>query len=470
MPGLYSKDDILAELEHRNHCIFDYTFPDTGVFARDGYIKHTEFFRLGATNRVRLFRAANRVGKTNAGGYEVVCHLTGNYPAWWKGKRFNRPVDVLVAGETGTLVRDTIQKKLMGVVSDIGTGLIPKDLIADYRPRSGIPDAYDTVRVSYRGGGYSSLQFQSYDQGREKFQGSERDVIWLDEEPPMSVYTEALTRTMTTQGIVMLTFTPLKGMSETVQFLDSQAKDGNCAIITATWDDAPHLSENDKEEMLKAYPPHQRDARTKGIPALGSGAIYPVPESEFSIAGFKIPPHWKHTYAMDVGWNATAAVFAAYDQEGDVVYVTGCYKAGQKEPSLHAEAIRHIARGKGKPGVIDPASRGRSQTDGQQLLMIYRDLGLNVAPADNSVEAGIYEVWQRLSTGRLKVFSSCTALLDEYRVYRRDERGKIVKENDHIMDALRYLIKSGLERAEQDTNAPEKDPYKHTGQRTTWMA
>lgn len=470
MSDLYSKEDILAELEYRRTNLFYYMFPDAGEYSRPGYGKHCEFFNLGLTNRVRLFRAANRVGKTNAGGYEVVAHLTGLYPTWWTGKRFDRPVNALVAGETGTLVRDTVQRKLMGAPHEVGTGLIPSDMIAEFRPRSGIPDAYDTVAVKHISGGYSSLQFQSYDQGREKFQGTERDVVWLDEEPPMAVYTEALTRTMTTGGIVMVTFTPLKGMSETVQFLDHQAKEGACAIVTATWDDAPHLSENDKAEMIKAFPPHQRDARSKGIPALGSGAIYPVGESEFVMAGFKIPDHWKHTYAMDVGWNATAAIFAAYDQESDVVYITNCYKAGQKEPSLHADAIRRIARGKGKPGVIDPASRGRSQTDGQQLLMIYRDLGLNVSPADNSVEAGIYEVWQRLSTGRLKVFSSCTALLDEYRVYRRDERGKIVKEHDHIMDALRYLIKSGIDRAEQENTTPEKDPYKHIGHRTTWMA
>lgn len=465
-----TKEDINREILRRRNNLFYAMFPDKGEFSRDGYSKHTAFFKSGQSHRVRLFRAANRVGKTNAGGYETVCHLTGLYPGWWNGKRFSNPVNALVAGETGTLVRDSIQLKLMGGPSEIGTGLIPKDLIGEKRARAGIADAYDTVQIQHVSGGWSTLQFQSFDQGREKFQATERQVIWLDEEPPLSIYTEALTRTMTTGGIVMVTFTPLKGVSETVQFLDSQAKEGRVSITTATWADAPHLSENDKKEMLAAYPPHQRDARSQGIPALGSGAIYPVPESEFIVKDFDIPKHWKRVYGMDVGWNNTAAVFGAVDPDSGIVYVTNGYKAGQKEPALHADAIKRMARGLGKPGVIDPASRGRSQNDGTQLIQLYRELGLNVIPADNAVEAGLYEVWQMLSTGRLKIFASCLNIIEEYRVYRRDEKGRIVKENDHLMDALRYLIMSGLVIATQDQETKMPDPYAiRGGSETGWM-
>jgi hypothetical protein len=142
-------------------------------------------------------------------------------------------------------------------------------------------------------------------------------------------------------------------------------------------------------------------------------------------------------YGMDVGWNNTACVWGAHDKDNDIVYIYGEYKRGNAEPSIHASAIK--ARGNVN-GFIDPASRGRSQVDGNQLVSIYRDLGLNVMYADNSVESGIYKVWERLSTGRLKIFSNMSEILREYRLYRRDKNGKVVKSDDHLMDSMRYAI------------------------------
>lgn len=435
-------NDINAYLEFINRNRFASYFPESGLYRRDLYHKHMQFFSDGSLYRERLFRAANRVGKTDAGAFEVTCHLTGQYPFWWKGKRFRRPVNCLVAGESGRLVRDSIQEKLMGPPSSIGTGMIPFDCVVERRAKSGIPDAIDTVMVKHAGGGMSQLQFQSFDQGREAFQATARDVIWFDEEPPLAVYTEGLTRTMTTQGIVITTFTPLKGMSETVMFLDEKFRDGKISMVTASWADAPHLTEKDKADLLSAYPPHQRDARTQGIPALGAGAIYPIPESDFTVQPFKLPNHWTRMYGMDVGWNRTAVAFAAYDMDTDTCYIFAEHYRGQAEPSVHADAIK--SRGSWMPGVIDPASRGRGQKDGEQLYNLYVELGLQISPADNSRESGIYEVYQRLSSGRLKVFSTCQNWLTEFRIYRRDEKGNVVKEFDHLMDATRYLVMSGL--------------------------
>lgn len=432
----------LKELEKRKRNKFFSFFPETGQFRRELYVKHMQFFADGALYRERLFRAANRVGKSEAGAYEVTCHLTGLYPVWWTGKRFRRPVNCLVAGESGRLVRDSIQEKLVGPPSDIGTGMIPFDCIIERRSKSGIPDAIDTVVVKHVSGGFSQLQFQSFDQGREAFQATARDVVWFDEEPPLPVYTEGLTRTMTTQGIVITTFTPLKGMSETVMFLDTKYREGKISMVAASWADAPHLTEKDKADLLSAYPPHQRDARTQGIPALGSGAIYPVPESDFLIEPFILPIHWPRAYGFDVGWNKTAGIFGAYNIDEDILYLYREYYRGQAEPSIHASGMQ--AAGNWIPGVIDPASRGRGQRDGEQLYKNYQDLGLKISLAENGVEAGLFDVYQRLSTGRMKVFSHLQNWLAEYRVYRRDDHGKIVKEFDHLMDATRYLVVSGI--------------------------
>ena len=202
-------------------------------------------------------------------------------------------------------------------------------------------------------------------------------------------------------------------------------------VGTCTWDDVPHLSAEQKADLLRDLPPYQRDARSKGVPQLGSGAIYPVPESDIVCAPFDIPTFWPRAYALDVGWNRTAAIWGA-------LYLYSEHYRGQAEPAVHAEAIR--ARGAWMNGTIDPASRGRGQKDGQQLFQNYIDLGLTLVPAKNGVEAGIMEVLDRMSSGRLKVFGTLQSWLAEYRIYRRDDHGKIVKKNDHLMDATRYLV------------------------------
>lgn len=218
--------------------------------------------------------------------------------------------------------------------------------------------------------------------------------------------------------------------------------------VMATWDDAPHLSQRDKAELEMSIPAYQRDARTKGIPQLGSGAIYPVPESDILVDPFEIPHFWPRAYGMDVGWKRTAAIWGALDRDTDTLVLYAEHYRGQAEPSVHAEGIRR--RGAWMNGAIDPAARGRGQKDGEQLLAAYIELGLNLTPADNVREAGIFEVYQRLSTGRLKVMRTLQSWLAEYRLYRRDEKGDVVKENDHLMDATRYLVKTGLSIAATD--------------------
>lgn len=437
-------------------------YPEFGPLRRELYGRHMDFFRLGAAHRERLFLAANRIGKTEgAGGYETTLHLTGHYPPWWEGRRFDRPVRVWIAGKTNETTRDILQAKMLGHVQGSGTnkrvsgtGLIPAEAIAG-RPtwKQGIPDLVDTIQIKHASGGTSTLGIKCYKQGRGSFEGTEQDVIWLDEEPPMDIYSECLVRTMTTQGLILLTFTPLEGLSDVVMsFLpDGDMPDTGIlehagrtrkAVVMATWDDVPHLSAQDKAELLAGFPPYQRDARSKGIPALGSGVIYPVPESDYLVDPFQLPAFWPRAYGFDVGWNRTAAIWGAWDRDTDTVYLYSEHYRAEAEPSVHADAIR--GRGDWVPGAIDPAARGRSQDDGKQLLQNYLDLGLNINPADNSVEAGIYLVWQRLSAGRLKVFRSLSNWLMEARLYRRDEKGRIVKERDHLMDATRYLITTGL--------------------------
>lgn len=455
---------LLALMEERERRLkrrkIDTYFPEFGPLRRELYPQHMHFFGLGVDFNTRCFMAANRVGKTEGGGgFETVLHLTGAYPDWWPGKRFSKAIDAWAAGDTKETVRDIIQTKLVGPESDVGTGLIPGDAILRTVKRQNGNGALDYVEVRHVSGKTSRLGFKSYDQGREAFQGTEKDLIWLDEEANEGIRSECVIRLMTTNGLLIETFTPLRGLTPIVlKYLGDEAqipedrigRNGDRAIVMAGWDDVPHLSADQKRRMLAEAETHLVDARSKGTPNIGSGAIYPVAEDQVVCDDFDIPKHWPRAYGMDVGWNCTAAVFGALDPDADVLYCYSLHYQGQQEPSTHAAGIN--GRGKRVPGVIDPASRGRSQADGQNLLQLYVDLGLNVTTANNSRESGLYEVHQRLATGRLKFFKSLKPLLAEYRIYRRDEKGHVVKQKDHAMDALRYLVVSGLDVARADSH------------------
>lgn len=427
-------------------------YPEEGLLRREAYPKHMSFFDAGATYRERLMLAANRVGKTEGvGGYELALHLTGQYPDWWKGRRFQRAVTAWAAGDTSQTVRDIIQGKLLGQIGQWGTGLIPGDSIERIvRRAGGVPDSVDSIFVKHARGAFSRLVLKSYDQGRESFQGTEQDIIWLDEEPPLDIYTECLLRTMTNNGMVMLTFTPLLGLSEVVLYFLPGGKLGesqaNKFVVMATWDDAPHLSDEAKEQLWNSIPAYQRDARSKGIPQLGSGAIYPVPEDEISVVPFQIPPHYPRCWGMDTdqgaGW--TAVVWMCKDPETGTCFVYDVYKRSRAELPVHVSAIKQ--RGEWIPGVADAAALRVTEKDAAQLIALYRGAGLDVSLPDKSVEAGIYQVWTRMSTGGLKVFNHCKTWFEEFRIYRRDEEGRIVKSNDHLMDATRYAVKSGIHR------------------------
>lgn len=216
---------LLEERERRKARRVLWTmYPEDGPLRRELYSKHMEFFALGLVHRERAAIAANRVGKTwGIGAYESALHLTGRYPPWWVGKRFSSPVNWWAAGKTNETTRDIVQASLLGKVSFLGgrksptgTGMIPGDDIVEWNWKAGVVDLVDTVAIRHVSGGMSTLGLKAYAQGRGAFEGTAQHGIWVDEEPGMDVYTECLTRTMTTGGIVMATFTPLEGMSEVV--------------------------------------------------------------------------------------------------------------------------------------------------------------------------------------------------------------------------------------------------------------
>lgn len=196
------------------------------------YPKQKEFHSAGADYDERLLMAANQVGKTLAGSFEWAMHLTGRYPDWWKGHVFNGPVRLWAAGVTAESTRDTVQRILIGppqLKDTWGTGAIPKVCLKDCAPARSLADALDTVVVKWGGDGdkgaqESILAFKSYERGREKWQGETLNGVWFDEEPPLDIYSEGRTRCQAQGGIVIITFTPLKGMSDVVRLFVSDAE------------------------------------------------------------------------------------------------------------------------------------------------------------------------------------------------------------------------------------------------------
>lgn len=448
-------------------------FPDEGPLRRENYPKHMEFFAAGAEFSERLFMAANRVGKSASGAFEMACHLTGIYPNWWVGRRFSHPIEAWACGTTSETTRDIVQGKLLGPWDRPGEalGMIPAHLSSQPTPRPhGLRGTVEAVKVKHSSGGWSLLSFKAYEQGRKSFEGTSKHVIWNDEEPPMDVYQEQLLRTLDCNGIMIVTFTPLQGMSEVVQgFVEPNEAAADVKMyVQAGWDDVPHLDEGSKRKVLATMLPYQIAARTKGEPSLGAGAIYPIPESDITVPARSYPWSWPRGYGMDVGWNRTAVCFVTQDMGSGVYYVYDEHYMSVGEPSSHANAVR--ARGEFMRGVIDPAARGRSQHDGRQLLDTYQQLGLNLEAADNAIETGLLQVWTMLIEGRLKVCANCTNLLSEFRKYHRDEKGNIVKKNDHLMDALRYFVMSGRDLMRMRPAAERDKPNHRLETGRTWMS
>lgn len=410
--------------------------------------KQLSFHTLGALYKERLFLAGNRCGKTWCGAMEMAMHLTGEYPDWWQGLRFNKPIRAWAASVTAESTRDILQAAYLGTNNKIGA--ISANYIFRKTMRRGVSDAVDTVYIKHKSGGVSQLGFKSYDQGREKFQGTSRHFIHLDEEPDIRIYEECLLRTLDVGGNMVLTMTPLKGLSDVCEHYLANKTDDK-TYVQASWEDAPHLGKQEIVRLRASLRPHEIEAREKGIPSLGSGRIFPVKEEEILVERFPVPSNFKQVFGLDFGWtNPTAITWGAYDDVQDIFYITDIYAMAEKSPQEHAQVI--LNKGKWIPGVCDPAGQSASQADGESLIQRYADHGVYLNKADNNVESGLMTLLELMREGKLKVFNDLEPWLKEFRVYRRDENGKVVKRNDHLMDATRYMVMSGLPLARTKPN------------------
>ena len=432
----------------------------------DPYPYQLNFHETGSEANQRLLMAANRIGKSYCGAAEMAYHVTGLYPKWWNGRRFEQPIVAWAGGVSNETTRDIVQFELLGSPDDpeaFGSGAIPRSCIIKTERKPGVPNAKSMALIKHVSGGNSSLFFKAYEMGVDKWQGRSVDCVWLDEEPSRELYSQAVTRTLDRRGMVYMTFTPENGMTETVASFMNRLQSGQ-SQTNATWDDASekimsmkgergHLSEAVMDQILSSYSPHEREMRRYGRPSIGSGLVFPLSEDKILVDPIHIEDHWPRIAAIDFGWDhPTAVVWCAIDRDTDTFYIYDSYRASKASPAVHAEIIR--SRPHFVPIAYPHDGNRRDSMGNPGLADQYRNLGCNFLlehfsnPAalgekkgSNSVEEGLMAMLQSMENDKFKVFSPLSDWLEEFRMYHR-KQNKVVPIRDDLMSASRYAFQS----------------------------
>ena len=427
------------------------------------YPRQAQFFATGERHRERGLFAGTQLGKTEGAAYELACHLTGEYPPDWPGRKWDRPVRSWCVGENLKMVRDIMQRKLCGEPGNIesfGTGMIPKHLfVGDPVLARGETNSYDTVNVRHASGGVSILKFKTYQSGPAALQGETLDIVWCDEEPAdYAVYSECLARISATGGLLMITFTPLRGMSEiSARYRNEFSPDRT--YVQFGIDDVPpdaHIKPEDRHRIVSGYAVHEREARSKGEPMLGSGKIYQTPEAGVieDSDPLQFPMYWRWGAGMDFGIDHPwGYALMCWDTDQDVIHIVAELRITSQTPGQHFPLIRGLERRIFNRHMDFPTAwphdgDTRDKGSGEPLKNLYKQFGLRMmaehathanlkGAAAASVEGGVKEIDLREQNGKWRVSRSCVVYIEERRLYHRKD-GEIVKLRDDVLCAARY--------------------------------
>lgn len=410
----------------------------------------TEFIAATSHYSQCCLIAANRIGKTYTGTYVDAIHALGDYPDDWPGHRFDHAPLIWCLGYSGEKTRDLLQAPMVGQKNGdkFAGGLIPADRILGYESMTGTPNAVRTLFIRHRSGEVARVQFWSYNQGQHALMGDDVDWFHIDEEPrDPAIFPQVLVRTASGDrgrgGRGILTFTPENGRTELViQFMDNPSRAQFC--MQKGWDDAPHLNDQVKADLLSSFPSHQREMRTKGVPMLGHGRIYDIAEEDVVCQPFDIPPHFRVINGMDFGWDhPQAQVQLVIDQENEMFYVTRAWKKSRVSPNEAWGATKSWALGVPTAWPADGLQTEKGSAKQQKSYYVEAGFKLLANHAtwpdgSNGVEAGLFEIRDLILKGKFKIFRGLRDLLDEFLQYHRDDRGHIVKVREDILDGMRY--------------------------------
>lgn len=423
------------------------------------YPSQKAFFMAGSSGvHQRLIYGGNQSGKTLSAAFEVALHMTGDYPYWWTGKRFTRPIRVWAVGESGQLVRDTLQKKLCGS-DEFGTGMIPLESFGK-KPVMvpGGTGAVDTMFVTHQidgvADGTSSLTFKSFEMRREKLQGESVDLIWVDERPSEDIYSELLARTSATDGHLIVSFTPVgegAAAGVTYKFLSEPSSDR--AVFRIPSSEVKHISESRREDLASGYAEHEREARLEGTPQLGAGPIFPVELLPAIAKSFNpdedIPTYARWCVGIDFGYgHPFAAVLIAWAHDTGHVWIIDSFRMERSSALYHVSRIHGMTRGLRVPVAWPHDGAQHDKGSGLPLAAQYKNFGakmlathaVNHGTKTNAVEPALEEIRGMMYGGKLTIAPHNGELLEELRNYHRDEDFRIVKQRDDLVSAMRYAI------------------------------
>ncbi|WP_445215680.1 terminase large subunit domain-containing protein [Bradyrhizobium sp. Pa8] len=423
------------------------------------YPSQKAFFMAGSSGvHQRLIYGGNQSGKTLSAGFEVALHMSGDYPFWWTGKRFMKPIRCWAVGESGQLVRDTLQKKLCGD-DEFGTGLIP---LESYGKKPvmvpGGTGAIDTMFVTHQtdgiSDGTSSLTFKSFEMRREKLQGESVDLIWIDERPSEEIYSELLARTSATDGHLIVSFTPVgegAAAGVTYKFLSEPSSDR--AVFRIPSAEVKHISESRREELSSGYAEHEREARIEGTPQLGAGPVFPLELLPTVVKTFNpdtdIPTYARWCVGIDFGFgHPFAAALIAWTHDTGQVWVVDSFRMERSSALYHTQRIHSMTRGLRVPIAWPHDGNQHDKGSGLSLSLQYKNFGANMMSSHavnhrtktNAVEPALEEMREMMFGGKLAIASHNGELLEEMRNYHRNEDFKLVKHRDDLVSALRYGI------------------------------
>jgi phage terminase large subunit-like protein len=433
----------------------------------------------------RMIYGGNQTGKTLAASSEVSWHLSGAYPAWWTGKRFNKPIRAWVVGESSILVRDTIQRHLCGAL-DFGTGLIPLESFARKPVMTpGGTGTIDTIFVGHetdgKSDGTSSLTFKTFEQRRERLQGETIDLIHVDERPDEQVYSELLARTSASDGHVIVSYTPVGeggAAGLTYRFLSEPSSDR--AVFRIPSSEVKHISAERREELAESYSDAERETRLEGTPQLGAGPVFPLALLPTVVKNFDfeaIPTYARYIVGIDFGYSHPfAAVAIAWAHDTGQVWVLDSFRMEKSSALYHTQRIHGMTRGARVPITWPHDGHTHDKGSGLSLAMQYKHFGANMLPShavnhgtnNFSVEPALEELRELMFTGKLSIAGHNTELLDEMRNYHRDDDFKIVKQRDDMVSALRYAVMSKRRgKPMSECDGVGFGPMQFAGQRAT---
>ena len=419
------------------------------------YEPQLRFFAAGAKHHQRLIRGGNQVGKSFACAFEASLHMTGQYPKWWIGKRFSKPTRGWIIGPERSLVRDGPQRQMTARQGEFGTGTIP---LASFAGRPvmvpGGTGSIDTMSVAHETDGakdgVSTATYKSFEQGSEKMQSESIDWIWVDERCSEEIYSELVARTTATDGIIFLSYTPLKGGGElTYRFLNEYSADRVDIRIDAG--EAKHISAERRQQLEESYLPHEREARIHGIPQLGIARVFPFP-LESLMRNFRpdtdIKSWARWIVGIDFGYgHPFAAAICAWVPEPEEFWVVDGFKMERGEAFYHVKRIAGLCRGLRIPIAWPHDGLQHEKGSGIALADVYRRLGAPMlgTHAQNHgggyhVEPAIEEMCGFMKRGTFAIASHMSELGEEILSYHRDEDYKVVRLRDDLISAVRYAF------------------------------